>query len=295
MRGIYMCAKIIDGKEIAKRKKEEIAQEVQKLKEAGITPGLAVVLAGDNQASRTYVNSKEKTCKQLGMHSVKIEYPATVTEDELLRKIDELNQDHDIHGILVQLPLPEHISETKVIETISPEKDVDGFHPVNVGRMMTGQDAFLSCTPYGIMVMLKESGIELEGKHAVVVGRSNIVGKPIGQMLLNENATVTYCHSRTKDLENYSKNADILIAAVGREAFITKSHVKPGAVVIDVGINRNAQGKLCGDVAYEEVKEEVSYITPVPGGVGPMTITMLMYNTLKSAKNHLAKHQRINS
>lgn len=290
-----MTAMIIDGKEIAKRKKEEIAQEVEKLKDAGVTPGLAVILAGDNQASRTYVTSKQKTCKALGMHSVMIEYPEAVEEEELLLKIKELNADDSIHGILVQLPLPGHISETKVIETISPEKDVDGFHPVNVGRMMIGQDSFLPCTPYGIMVMLKESGIEIEGKHAVVVGRSNIVGKPIGQLLLGEHATVTYSHSRTKDLEKVTSTADILIAAVGREGFITKDHVKPGAVVIDVGINRNQQGKLCGDVAYEEVKEKAGYITPVPGGVGPMTITMLMYNTLKSAQNRLNRLQRTNS
>lgn len=289
-----MSATIIDGKEIARKKKLEIAQEVEKLKEAGITPGLAVVLVGDNQASRTYVNSKEKTCKDLGMHSVKVEYSETITEEELLNKIAELNDDDSIHGILVQLPLPGHILETKVIDAISPEKDVDGFHPVNVGRMIIGQDAFLSCTPYGIMVMLEESGIKLDGKHAVVVGRSNIVGKPIGQLLLNENATVTYCHSRTKDLEKYTSTADVLIAAVGRAGFITADHVKPGAVVIDVGINRNEQGKLCGDVLYEEVKEKAGHITPVPRGVGPMTITMLMYNTLKSARNHLAKLQSSN-
>ncbi|MBM4762242.1 bifunctional methylenetetrahydrofolate dehydrogenase/methenyltetrahydrofolate cyclohydrolase FolD [Bacillus sp. B15-48] len=287
-----MSATIIDGKGIAAKKKLEIAEEVEQLKKSGITPGLAVILVGDNQASQTYVNSKEKTCKQLGMYSVKIELPESVTEEELLSKIKQLNNDDLIHGILVQLPLPEHICETKVIEEISPEKDVDGFHPVNVGRMMIGQDAFLPCTPYGIMVMLKEAGIQIEGKHAVVVGRSNIVGKPIGQLLLNENATVTYCHSRTKNLEEYTKTADILIAAVGIEGFITKDHVNSDAVVIDVGINRNQDGKLCGDVRYEEVKEVVAFITPVPGGVGPMTITMLMYNTLKSAKNHLAKLQR---
>jgi methylenetetrahydrofolate dehydrogenase (NADP+) / methenyltetrahydrofolate cyclohydrolase len=289
-----MTATIIDGKEVARKQKLEISKEVEQLKQAGITPGLAVILAGDNQASKTYVNSKQKACQELGMHSVLIEYPDSVKEAELLGKIAELNKDGSIHGILVQLPLPSHISETKVIEAISPEKDVDGFHPVNVGRMMTGQDAFISCTPYGIMVMLKESGIEIAGKHAVVVGRSNIVGKPVGQLLLNENATVTYCHSRTKDLEFHTKQADILIAAVGRADFIKGSHVKPGAVVVDVGINRNSEGKLCGDVAFGEVKEKAGHLTPVPGGVGPMTITMLMHNTLKSAKNHLSKLQTLN-
>lgn len=278
---------IIDGKEIAKKRKGEIAQQVEVLKKSGITPGLAVVLVGDNQASRTYVRNKQKTCKELGMHSVLIEYAEDLPEEELLGKIDELNQDESIHGILVQLPLPAHISEMKVIEAISSEKDVDGFHPVNIGRMMIGQDSFLPCTPYGILVMLKETGINLEGKHVVVVGRSNIVGKPVGQLLLNENATVTYCHSRTKNLEEHTLAADIVIAAVGRAGFIKQEHIKPGAIVIDVGINRNEEGKLCGDVAFEEVKEKAGYITPVPGGVGPMTITMLMDNTLKSARNSL--------
>jgi len=287
-----MTAQIIDGKEIAKRKKQEIAVEVEELKKSGVTPGLAVIIVGDNQASQTYVRNKQKTCKELGMHSVMIEYKETVSEEELLRKIEQLNVDDSIHGILVQLPLPGHISEMKVIETISPEKDVDGFHPVNIGRMMIGQEAFLSCTPYGILVLLKETGIDLEGKEVVVVGRSNIVGKPVGQLLLNENSTVTYCHSRTKGLEQRTQSADIIIAAVGKAGFITKNHVKQGAVVIDVGINRNSEGKLCGDVAFDEVKEKAGYITPVPGGVGPMTITMLMYNTLKSARNSLSKFQR---
>jgi methylenetetrahydrofolate dehydrogenase (NADP+) / methenyltetrahydrofolate cyclohydrolase len=290
-----MTAQIIDGKEIAKRKKQEIAVEVEELKKSGVTPGLAVVIVGDNQASQTYVRNKQKTCKELGMHSVLIEYKENVSEEELLSKIEQLNVDDSIHGILVQLPLPGHINEMKVIETISPEKDVDGFHPVNIGRMMIGQEAFLSCTPYGILVLLKETGIELEGKDVVVVGRSNIVGKPVGQLLLNENATVTYCHSRTKELEKVTQSADIIIAAVGKAGFITKNHVKEGAVVIDVGINRNSEGKLCGDVAFNEVKEKAGYITPVPGGVGPMTITMLMYNTLKSARNSLSKFQKTNS
>jgi methylenetetrahydrofolate dehydrogenase (NADP+) / methenyltetrahydrofolate cyclohydrolase len=289
-----MAAIIIDGKEIAKKKRLEIADQVQELKKQGITPGLAVILVGDNQASRTYVNSKQKTAKELGMHNVLIEYPVSITEQELLAKIDELNNDEAIHGILVQLPLPGHISEKKLIEAISPEKDVDGFHPINIGRMMTGQDAFLPCTPYGVMVMMEDIGIDLSGKHVVVVGRSNIVGKPAGQLFLNENATVTYCHSRTKDLKEHTKQADVIVAAVGKAGLITADHIKPGAVVIDVGMNRNDAGKLCGDVAFEEVKEKAGYITPVPGGVGPMTIAMLMYNTLKSAKNHMNRLQNSN-
>ena len=289
-----MAAIIIDGKEIAKKKKLEIADQVQELKKQGVTPGLAVILVGDNQASRTYVSSKQKTARELGMHNVLIEYPVSISEQELLAKIDELNKDEDIHGILVQLPLPEHISEKNLIEAISPEKDVDGFHPINIGRMMTGQDAFLPCTPYGVMVMMKEIEMDLSGKHVVVVGRSNIVGKPAGQLFLNENATVTYCHSRTKDLKEHTKQADVIIAAVGKVDLITADHIKPGAVVIDVGMNRNDLGKLCGDVAYDEVKEKAGYITPVPGGVGPMTIAMLMYNTLKSAKNHMNRLQNSN-
>jgi methylenetetrahydrofolate dehydrogenase (NADP+) / methenyltetrahydrofolate cyclohydrolase len=282
-----MAATIIEGKEIAAKKKVEIASEVQKLKELGITPGLAVILVGNNHASRTYVTNKEKTCRELGMHSVLIELPEMATQEELLTKIEELNGDPAIHGILVQLPLPKHIDETKVIESISPLKDVDGFHPINIGRMMTGQDAFLPCTPYGIMVLLEEMDISVAGKHVVVVGRSNIVGKPVGQLFLNQHATVTYCHSKTIDLQYHTSQADILVAAVGVANFINADHVKEGAVVIDVGINRNEAGKLCGDVAFEEVSQKAGYITPVPKGVGPMTITMLMYNTLKSAKNTL--------
>ncbi|MEH7253543.1 bifunctional methylenetetrahydrofolate dehydrogenase/methenyltetrahydrofolate cyclohydrolase FolD [Neobacillus niacini] len=282
-----MAAIIIDGKEIAAKKKVEIAEEVQKLKELGVTPGLAVILVGNNHASRTYVTNKEKTCRDLGMHSVLIELSEEATQEELLTKIEDLNEDPAIHGILVQLPLPKHIDETKVIESISPLKDVDGFHPINIGRMMTGQDAFLPCTPFGIMVLLEETGISIAGKHVVVVGRSNIVGKPVGQLFLNQHATVTYCHSRTKDLQFHTSQADIIVAAVGIANFIKADHVKEGAVVIDVGINRNEAGKLCGDVAFDEVSEKAGYLTPVPKGVGPMTITMLMYNTLKSAKNTL--------
>lgn len=279
-----MTAKIIDGKEIAKFVREDIAREVEELRSSQIIPGLAVILVGDNQASQTYVRNKQKACEQLGMHSVLHTFPASLTQSELIGKIQELNEDHLIHGILVQLPLPGHIEETAIIEAISPEKDVDGFHPINIGRMMTGQEAFLPCTPHGILVMLKHIGCELEGKHVVVIGRSNIVGKPAGQLLLNEHATVTYCHSRTKDLKSYTQQADILVVAVGKRDVITAAHVKEGAVVIDVGMNRNDEGKLCGDVAYEEVKEKASYITPVPGGVGPMTITMLLQNTVHAAQ-----------
>ncbi|MFI8494747.1 bifunctional methylenetetrahydrofolate dehydrogenase/methenyltetrahydrofolate cyclohydrolase FolD [Peribacillus butanolivorans] len=282
-----MSAQIINGKEIAEAVRQEISKEVQQLSEKNIVPGLAVILVGDNQASQTYVRNKQKACEDLGMHSVLIKKPADLTQEELIQNIDGLNQDDSIHGILVQLPLPGHIQEKAIIEAISPEKDVDGFHPINIGRMMTGQDAFLPCTPYGVMVMLEHIGYELEGKHVVIVGRSNIVGKPAGQLFLNADATVTYCHSKTKDLAYYTKQADVVVAAVGKRDTITSDHIKEGAVVIDVGMNRNDEGKLCGDVAFEEVKNKASYITPVPKGVGPMTITMLMKNTVKSAQKTL--------
>ncbi|MBS4202948.1 bifunctional methylenetetrahydrofolate dehydrogenase/methenyltetrahydrofolate cyclohydrolase FolD [Lederbergia citrea] len=282
-----MTAKIIDGKEISAKIRKELEQEVSALTEAGIKPGLAVILVGNNQASRTYVTSKQKSCKAIGMESLLIELPEDVEEQILLNKIAELNSQNDIHGILVQLPLPPHISEEKVIETISPSKDVDGFHPVNIGKMMTGQDTFLPCTPFGVMQMLKHEQIAVAGKHAVIVGRSNIVGKPAGQLLLNENATVTYCHSKTPDLASFTKKADILVAAVGRAKMITADYIKDGAVVIDVGMNRDENGKLCGDVDFEQASQKAGFITPVPGGVGPMTITMLLYNTVKSAKNVL--------
>jgi methylenetetrahydrofolate dehydrogenase (NADP+)/methenyltetrahydrofolate cyclohydrolase len=285
-----MTATIINGKEIAAKKRIEIAEEVSRIKKLGVTPGLAVILVGNNDASRTYVTNKEKACKELGMNSVLIELPEEISEEELLSKIDELNMDTNIHGILVQLPIPKHIDEKKVIESISPFKDVDGFHPINIGRMMTGQNAFLPCTPYGIMVLLEETGISIAGKHVVVVGRSNIVGKPVGQLFLNKHATVTYCHSKTKDIKLHTNQADILVAAVGIPNFIKADHVKDGAVVIDVGINRNEAGKLCGDVDFAEVSEKAGYITPVPKGVGPMTITMLMYNTLKSAEESLERN-----
>ncbi|MED1205179.1 bifunctional methylenetetrahydrofolate dehydrogenase/methenyltetrahydrofolate cyclohydrolase FolD [Heyndrickxia acidicola] len=280
-----MKARRIDGKKIAADLRENIRKEVHELSEKALVPGLAVVLIGNDPASRTYVNNKQKACKEAGIHSVLIEYPSSISEDVLLDKIQELNSDNSIHGILVQLPLPEHIAESKVIEAIDPKKDVDGFHPINIGRMMTGQDAFLPCTPFGIMQMIRYEGIEVEGKHVVVIGRSNIVGKPVGQLFLNENATVTYCHSKTKELASYTREADILISAVGLAKFVKESFIKPGAVVIDVGMNRDENGKLCGDVDFEEAEKKAAYITPVPGGVGPMTITMLLYNTLISAKN----------
>ncbi|WP_078597069.1 bifunctional methylenetetrahydrofolate dehydrogenase/methenyltetrahydrofolate cyclohydrolase FolD [Evansella clarkii] len=283
-----MSATIISGKELASEKRKQMKEETEKLKEQGITPGLAVILVGEDPASRSYVKAKQKACSETGIHSELEELPDTVTEEELLEKINQLNKAEHIHGILVQLPLPGHISEEAVIEAISPEKDVDGFHPVNIGRMMTGQDTFLPCTPFGIIEMIKSKGIEIKGKHAVVVGRSNIVGKPVGQLLLKEDATVTYCHSRTKNMKEYTKSADILVVAVGKAFFLSKEYIKEGAVVIDVGVNRNDDGKLVGDVDYEGAKEIASYITPVPGGVGPMTITMLLHNTIVSAKKYSA-------
>ncbi|WP_249597652.1 bifunctional methylenetetrahydrofolate dehydrogenase/methenyltetrahydrofolate cyclohydrolase FolD [Peribacillus frigoritolerans] len=287
-----MSAQLINGKEIAESVRQEISKEVQQLREKNVIPGLAVILVGDNQASQTYVRHKQKACEDLGMHSVLIKKPADLSQEELIQSIAELNQDDSIHGILVQLPLPGHIQEKAIIEAISPEKDVDGFHPINIGRMMTGQDAFLPCTPYGVMVMLEYIDYDLEGKHVVIVGRSNIVGKPAGQLFLNANATVTYCHSRTKDLAYYTKQADVVVAAVGKRDTITSDHIKEGAVVIDVGMNRNDEGKLCGDVAFDEVKDKASYITPVPKGVGPMTITMLMKNTVKSAQKALESNKQ---
>ena len=279
-----MSAKIIDGKAVAKEIRSEISERVAELKKKGVTPGLAVILVGENPASQLYVSFKEKACIELGMYSRKINLLATLTQEELLNIIHELNEDNQIHGILIQLPLPKQIDTNKIIEAISPEKDVDGFHPIDLGRMITGQDAFLSCTPYGILKLLKFSGIELTGKHAVIVGRSNIVGKPMGQILLNENCTVTFVHSQTRNLKEITQLGDILIVAIGIQEFIDASYVKPGAIVIDVGINKNEFGKTVGDVNFDQVKEIASYITPVPGGVGPMTITMLMRNTVKAAE-----------
>lgn len=279
-----MSGQIISGKEIAAKKREEIKAKVEQLKAKGIQPGLAVILVGDDQASERYVRNKQKACEEVGMYSLLQKYDSDITEEFLIGKIKELNNNPDIHGILVQLPLPKHIDPQVVIETISAEKDVDGFHPVNVGKLVIGEDGFIPCTPYGIMVMLEEINYDLTGKRAVVVGRSNIVGKPMGQLLLQKNATVTYCHSKTEDLPSVTREADVLVSAVGIANFITADHVKDGAVVIDVGMNRDENGKLCGDVLYDAVKDKASYITPVPGGVGPMTITMLLQNTLKAAE-----------
>ncbi|EAD5530704.1 bifunctional methylenetetrahydrofolate dehydrogenase/methenyltetrahydrofolate cyclohydrolase FolD [Listeria monocytogenes] len=275
---------IIDGKKLAKEIQEKVTREVAELVKEGKQPGLAVVLVGDNQASRTYVRNKQKRTEEAGMKSVLIELPENVTEEKLLSVVEKLNEDKTIHGILVQLPLPEHISEEKVIDTISFDKDVDGFHPVNVGNLFIGKDSFVPCTPAGIIELIKSTGTQIEGKRAVVIGRSNIVGKPVAQLLLNENATVTIAHSRTKDLPQVAKEADILVVATGLAKFVKKDYIKPGAIVIDVGMDRDENNKLCGDVDFDDVVQEAGFITPVPGGVGPMTITMLLANTLKAAK-----------
>ena len=282
-----MTAQLIDGNALSRQLRESVAQRVATLKTHGITPGLAVVLVGDNPASQVYVRNKVKACEDTGMHSVLEKYDASMTEAELLARIEALNDDPSIHGILVQLPLPAHMDAHKVIETISPAKDVDGFHVASAGALMVGQPGFWPCTPYGCMKMLESIGYSLRGKHAVVIGRSNIVGKPMAMMLLQQNATVTICHSATPDLKAMTLQADVIVAAVGKRNVLTADMVKPGAVVLDVGMNRNDEGKLCGDVDFAGVKEVASYITPVPGGVGPMTITMLMVNTLESAERLL--------
>ena len=279
-----MSAEIIKGKEVSAAFKGEMKIEVERLKELNLVPKLTVVLVGDNPASRSYVRGKEKAAAEVGIDSDLIELPDSISEKELLDLIGELNENGEVHGILVQLPLPKQIDDQKVIESIHPDKDVDGFHPISIGKMMTGVDTFLPCTPYGIIELIKSKNIEIKGKHAVVIGRSNIVGKPVGQLLLNEDATVTYCHSKTENLVQYTKAADILIVAIGKANVITKEHIKDGAVIIDVGINRKADGKLTGDVDFDSVVEKAGYITPVPGGVGPMTITMLLKNTIKAAK-----------
>lgn len=275
---------IIDGKKLAKEIQERVTIEVAELAKIDKKPGLAVVLVGDNQASRTYVRNKQKRTEEAGMKSVLIELPETVSEEKVLEVVEELNTDDTIHGILVQLPLPKHISEEKVIDTISYDKDVDGFHPVNVGNLFIGKDSFVPCTPAGIIELIKSTGTQIEGKRAVVIGRSNIVGKPVAQLLLNENATVTIAHSRTKNLPEVAKEADILVVATGLAKFVKKEYIKPSAIVIDVGMDRDENNKLCGDVDFDDVIEEAGFITPVPGGVGPMTITMLLANTLKAAK-----------
>ena len=277
---------IIDGKKVSARVKAEVKAEAESLKAKGISIGLAVVIVGDNPASRVYVNNKKKACAEVGFDSFEYALPAETTQDELLALVDKLNSDAKVDGILVQLPLPSHIDENAVINAISPEKDVDAFHPQNVGHIMIGDYAFLPCTPAGVMELIAETGIEVSGKKCVVIGRSNIVGKPMAMLLLHKNGTVTITHSRTRDLPSVTSEADILVAAVGKAGFVTADMIKPGAVVIDVGMNRNAEGKLCGDVDFEGCKEKAGYITPVPGGVGPMTIAMLMRNTLTAAKMH---------
>lgn len=282
-----MSAKIIDGKAIAAKVRQQIGIKVAELKAKGITPGLAVVLVGDDPASKVYVGMKKKNCIELGMYSADHELPASTSEAELLSLINQLNADERVHGILVQLPLPDHIDSDKVLEAISPEKDADGFHPYNVGRLAIGKPTFQPCTPYGVMVMLDEIGYDLTGKEVVVVGRSNIVGKPVALMCLARHATVTVCHSRTKDLAAVIRRADVVIAAVGKAEMVKGDWIKPGAVVIDVGINRVGDKKLVGDVEYTAAAQQAAAITPVPGGVGPMTIAMLLQNTLESAERKL--------
>lgn len=286
-----MAAQIIDGFSIAQEVRAGVGEKVKELREKGVIPCLAVVLVGENPASISYVTGKEKALAEAGMKSLDIRLPEQTTEEELLQRIDALNKDSSVHGILVQLPLPKHIDEDKIITAIKPEKDVDGFHPVNVGNMMIGKKSFLPCTPHGVLVLLKTMGIETKGKHVVIVGRSNIVGKPLGILFTRReyNATVTICHTGTQDLSYHTKQADILVAAAGSPGMITADMVKPGAVVIDVGVNRIPDAskksgfRLCGDVDFEAVKEVASYITPVPKGVGPMTIAMLVFNTLEAA------------
>lgn len=279
-----MEATLINGKETARKMRMQIAEETKTLIAQGINPGLAVILVGNNPASRTYVNNKEKDCKECGIESFEFALPEETTEAEVLALIDRLNHDDKVSGILVQLPVPKHISEERVIQAIDPSKDVDAFHPQNVGRIMIGDFDFLPCTPAGVMDLLDEYGIGVQGKECVVVGRSNIVGKPQAMLLLHRHGTVTICHSKTKNLAEVTRRADILVVAIGRADFITADMVKEGAVVIDVGMNRRADGKLTGDVKFDEVSQKASYITPVPGGVGPMTRLTLLKNTLKAAK-----------
>lgn len=279
-----MAAQVISGTQIAQEIREQITKEVAEIKAStGVTPGLAVVIVGENPASQVYVRQKEKACEETGIYSEKHALPADVSQEELLSLVERLNQERKIHGILVQLPLPEHLNETEVLYTIDPSKDVDGFHPVSIGKMVIGEETFLSCTPQGIMVLLEKAGVDLSGKEAVVVGRSNIVGKPVSMLLLQKHATVTICHTRTKDLAFHTKRADVLVVAAGRPEVIKGDMVKEGAVVIDVGVNR-VNDKLVGDVEFASVSEKAAAITPVPGGVGPMTVTMLLQNTLLAAK-----------
>ena len=279
-----MKAQLIDGKLISAEIKAEAAEEAAALKAQGIEPCLAVVLVGDNSASKVYVSNKQKACEAVGIKSVSHVLPGETTEEELLKLIDELNADKSVHGILVQMPVPKHIDDRKVITAISPDKDVDCFHPVNVGYLHTGAKGFLPCTPAGIIELIKRSGHSIEGKNCVIIGRSNIVGKPVAMLLMQENGTVTICHSKTKDLAGICRGADIIVSATGKVNTVTADMVKEGAIIIDVGMNRNAEGKLCGDVDFENVKEVAGAITPVPGGVGPMTIAMLMKNCNTAAR-----------
>jgi len=294
-----MAAKIIDGKQTAADMRAEIKEEVAKLKQEGIVPGLGVILVGEDPASKSYVTAKERTCEEIGIYSDDNRLPADTTQEDLIALINQMNADPKINGILVQLPLPKHLNESEVLLAINPDKDVDGFHPMNIGKMVAGEKAFLPCTPHGIIHLLLRSGVKIEGAHTVIVGRSNIVGKPLANMLIQKNptgnATVTVCHTRTKDLAHHTRQADIIVAAAGRPNTITADMVKDGVVVIDVGVNRVEDAtkkkgyRLVGDVDFEAVKEKASLITPVPGGVGPMTITMLLYNTVESAKKAAGK------
>lgn len=283
-RKLSIMAKIISGKEVSAQVKEQVKIENEKLKSLGIETGLAVVIVGDDPASRVYVNNKKKACETVGFKSYEYALPTETTEQQLLELISVLNQDEKVNGILVQLPLPKHINETNIINAISPNKDVDAFHPINVGKIMVGDYAFLPCTPAGVMELIKSTGVSISGKRCVVIGRSNIVGKPMAMLLLHNNGTVTICHSKTENLPEICSQADILVASVGKPNFVTADMVKDGAIVIDVGINRLQNGKLCGDVDFSQVEPKASYITPVPGGVGPMTIAMLMKNTLTASK-----------
>lgn len=282
-------ANIIDGKKISAAVKDEIRDEVARLKTEGINPCLAVIIVGDDPASKIYVSNKERACEYTGIISKRFSLPADTSTEQLLELIEKLNNDETVNGILCQLPLPRGLDERAVIDAIAPQKDVDAFHPVNVGKIMTGNFDFLPCTPAGIMEMLNFEGVEIEGKNCVVIGRSNIVGKPMAMLLLHKNGTVTVCHSKTPNLAEVTKNADILVSAVGKAGFVTADMVKDGAVVIDVGMNRDENGKLCGDVLFDEVEKKASLITPVPGGVGPMTIAMLMKNTLTAVKKQNKK------
>lgn len=279
-------ATIMDGKALSLKLKEQMKQRIEQLKQQGINPKLVVVLVGDNSASQVYVRNKHKSCGEVGIESEVITMPEQTTQQELLEVVERLNQDETVDGILVQLPLPKQIDEKTVLRSILPEKDVDGFHPVNVGLLSIGDECFAPATPSGIIAMFQEYGINIAGKNCVVIGRSNIVGKPMAALLLKNNATVTICHSKTEDLASYTRRADVVIVATGRRHTLTADMVKEGAVLVDVGMNRNEQGKLCGDVDYEEVKEKASFITPVPGGVGPMTITELLENTIQAAQRH---------